>query len=936
MKEKMLNLKKEINIENKVRMYIVIAVSIITAIVGIIMFRGTYLETLEIGENYISVFWQNVKHMSITLIINFTIIFVSIYITNRKMKAALKEFFNNENRKMPKFLNKSISFIGAVIISSLTSNFIMQKAILCFNSAKFEIPDPVSGLDIGYFVFIKPFIELGLWYFMILIVALLIYMAIYYIVTFNMFFDGVDKKALRNSRVVKQLLILTKVLAILIALVIFFATQNIGTDKFLSIGSDSYTYSLYGAGFTDVIIKKWGYRILALVVAISIFRAIKGFEKENRKQIIISLCVVPVYLVILFIVMTLFQTIFVTYNELDKEKEYIEKNIQYTKNAYNINIDEVNLKDETRELTAEDLETYENVINNIGIVNGDLVLKDIQNSQTAKGYYSYINTQIAEYNIGGEDSLVYISPREINNSGTYNNKTYEFTHGYGTIVTSATSTKDSGNLNHIQKNIDNTSEAIKINEPRIYYGMQTNNVVVTNTKDKKELDYISSDSYIENNYDGKAGLKLNFIDRLILAIKEGDFKLAFSSDITSESKILTNRNIKQRAKVLMPYLIYDDNPYIVVNDEGRMIWVLDAYTISNDYPYSQKSTIKESTTSKVELNYIRNSVKVLVDSYDGTIKFYITDRTDPIAMAYRNIYPDLFVNLDEQIPEDISKHFVYPEFLYNVQADVITRYHNVEPDVLYRNDDTWQIATYNTGKVLTRAGTQIKPYYTMIKPADSEAKLSLVLPYTLLGRQNLISYLAGSYENGEAKLKLYKYEPDANILGTIQLDTQLEQDETIMNELNSLNVNGIKITKNIIIVPLDNNLLYVEPIYTTYTNEADSLPTLRKVIVASKNKVAIGNNLTDALTNLVSQHAFNIEVENTDTIDDLINTIIKANHNLTDSNSSNNWEMMGKDVNKLQELINKLEQLVEENKSKNEANANANEQTKDIENTIAE
>lgn len=926
MKEKLLKLKKEINIENRIRMYLVIAVSIIALIIGIIMFRGTYLETLEIGEEYIGVFWQNVKHMTITLVINFAIIFTSIYITNRKMKTALKEFFNTENRKMPKLLNKSISFIAAVVISILTSGFIMEKAILCIKNAQFEIQDPIFGLDIGYFVFIKPFIELMLWYFIILFIALLIYMAIYYIATFNMFFDGVDKKIVRNSKVVKQMLILTKIISILIGLMIFFTSQNIGTDKFLSIGSDSSSYSLYGAGFTDVIIKKWGYRVLAIVFVVSIYRTIKGFEQENKKKMIISLCFVPVYLVILFIIMTLFQTIFVTYNELDKEKEYIQKNINYTKNAYGINIEEINLENPTEEITNQDLENYENVINNIGMVNGDIVLKDIQTSQTGKGYYSYINTQIGNYN----DNLVYISPREINNNGTYNNKTYEFTHGFGTIITSASTTKDTGNLNHIQKGFDNSNEIINIKQPRIYFGMQTNNTVVTNTKDKKELDYVNQDSYIENNYDGKAGLKLNFIDRLILAIKEGDLKLAFSSDITDDSKILTNRNIKQRANVLMPYLIYDDNPYVVVNDEGKMIWVLDAYTISNDYPYSQRITVKENSTSKIELNYIRNSVKVLVDSYDGTIKFYITDRTDPIAMAYRNIYPDLFVNLDDQIPEDISKHFVYPEFLYNVQADIVTRYHNVEPDVLYRNDDTWQIATYNTGKVLTRAGTQIKPYYTMVKTIDENERLGLVLPYTLSGRQNLISYLVGSYNNGESKLKIYKYPADANMLGTIQLDTQLEQDGTIMKELNSLNVNGIKITKNIIIVPIENNLLYVEPIYTTYTNEADSLPILRKVIVANKNKVAIGNNLAEALNNLVSQYAVNIEVENTDTINDLIDTIIKANHNLSESNLSNNWEMMGKDVNKLQELITKLEQLVEENKVKNEVDT----QTQSEENNI--
>ena len=370
----------------------------------------------------------------------------------------------------------------------------------------------------------------------------------------------------------------------------------------------------------------------------------------------------------------------------------------------------------------------------------------------------------------------------------------------------------------------------------------------------------------------------------------------------------------------MPYLMYDENPYTVVNDEGKIIWVLDAYTISDSYPYSQKTTIRQSATSKIELNYIRNSVKVLIDSYDGTISFYITDRTDPIAMAYKNIYPDLFMDLEEKIPADISERFVYSKYLYEIQADIIARYHNVQADVLYRSNDIWEIASYNVGKVVTKTGTDIEPYYTMVKTSNEDEKqLGLVLPYTPQGKQNLISYLVGICDtSGKSKLTIYKYQADTNILGPMQLDTQLSQDERIVKELESLNVNGIKIIKNMILVPLDDTILYVEPIYIQYINEKDSLPTLKKVIVASGNKVAIGDTLKQALTNLVSKQAVDIEVENTDTIDELINTIINANNNLTNSNESNNWEMMGKDVSKLQKLINKLEKLVEENKAKNE------------------
>jgi len=916
--------KQKPNKKSKKRFFIVIAVAFIAFIVAYVMFRGTYLETLEIGEKYITAFWQNIKYAAITVIINFGIIYFMFYITNIRIRNGLKEFFDQENKEMPKLLNKSISFIIAIIVSAATSSFIMEKLLLCFNSAQFGIQDPIFGMDIGYFVFQKPFIELVIWCFMAIMVALLIYMAIYYIVSFNMFFDGVDRKTLKNSVIIKQLTTFAMIITLLLAALVFVKTQDIGTEKFLTLKSEETSYSLYGAGLTDVIIKLWGYRVLALVMIFSVYRGIQNFKQGKKKKVLVCIGIVPIYLVGLFFTLIIFQSAFVTTNELDKEKKYIETNIEYTKNAYGIDAQEISMQT-PEAIISQDITKYEDALNNVNLMNSDIVLKDLNNGQTAKGYYSYRDTQVGKYLINGKTQLVYLSPREIiSSTGTYNNKTYEYTHGYSTIVTSATTTTESGNLNHMQKGFEKTNEAITITQPRIYFGTQTNDTVVINSKDKKEFDYPILDSAeaenAENVYTGEAGLQLNFIDRIILAIKEGDLKLAFSGNVTSESKILTNRNIIKRAKTVMPYLMYDENPYTVVNDEGRIIWVLDAYTISDSYPYSQKTTIRQSATSKMELNYIRNSVKVLIDSYDGTISFYITDRTDPIAMAYKNIYPDLFMDLEEKIPADISEHFVYSKYLYEIQADIIARYHNVQADVLYRSNDIWEVASYNVGKVVTKTGTDIEPYYTMVKTEnEEEQQLGLVLLYTPQGKQNLISYLVGTCDtSGKSKLTIYKYQADTNVLGPMQLDTQLSQDERIVKELETLNINGIKIIKNMVLVPLNDKILYVEPIYIQYLNEKDSLPTLKKVIVSSGNKIAIGDTLKQALTNLVSKEAVDIEIENTDTIEDLINTIINANNNLTTSNESNNWEMMGKDVSKLQELIDKLEKLVKENKAKNE------------------
>ena len=911
--------------KSKIRRRIVIAVFILALIIAYIIERGDYLEIKEIGENYISIFWQNMQYISITAIVNFLVVFTIMYTTTSRVKQGLKTFFDDEKKPMPKLPQKSISFIVAILVTIFTSSYILEKALPCFYNTQFVATDPVFGLDIGYFVFIWPFLELILMYALIAIIGSTIYAAIYYLIVFNIYFDGISRDSVKKSKILSQVLANIKVLAIVFAIFVLLETQNIGVQKFLILNNDeSENYSLFGAGITETTIRLWGYVLLSVIIIFTVFKAISEFKKGNTKKVIKSILIVPGYLVLLFVVMIGFNLIFVNSNELDKEKQYIETNIRNTKIAYGIDIDEALIEDGGT-LSRNDITENAETISNIPIVNESTVLQDLEGSQTSKGYYNYLSTQVGVYEIENKQQLVYVTPREISASnGTYNNKTYEYTHGFGTIITSATNTTESGNVSHLQKSFEQTDEVINIKEPRIYFGLETNSTVVTNSNSKKEFDYPTDDALnnTETVYSGDAGLEANFLDRLVLAIKERDPKLVFSGNITSESKILTNRNIIERAKTIMPYLTYDEDPYMVISNDGELIWVLDAYTTTNNYPYSQRTMLENNGITKFEINYIRNSVKVLINAYSGDVKFYITDKTDPIAMVYANIYPDLFT--DEEIPEDISAHFVYPKYLYNIQAGILERYHNTQPDVLYRSDDVWDVATYNPSSRMTSSkGTDISPYYTMVKTTDSNSsRLGLVLPYTQYNKQNITAYLVGSCdENGNNVLKLYNLTEDSNAIGPMQLDTQISQDETISEEINSINVTGTRITKNIIIVPINDKLLYVEPIYQQYVNETDSLPVLKKVVVASGNKVAIGDTFIEALNNLVSQNAVDIEVESTDDIDDLIELIVRANNNIKTSTQSSDWEQIGKDVQRLQDLVDRLEEVQAEVKEKEAENA---------------
>lgn len=905
--------------KSKTRMILVLLFVFLFIIASAISLRGNYLQYKELGDNYLQKYLTELNYELIIFAANFIFLYFVLYLTNRGIKKGLKPFFEKEKKEMPKLLNKSLAFTISILASTFITNILLQKILLSASNVTFGVGDPVYNFDIAFYMFHKPLIETLLGYFIILLVALTVYMAVYYIIVFNKYFNGVDGEMVRNSLLVKKIIRNVVLVVIGIALFTVLNTTNISLNKMLTINDEtdsSQDIEIIGAGYTDVMIQRWGYILFAVVMIIATIRAVKAFKKSDFPKVLKNLILIPGYLVLLFVVMFVFDLVFVNSNKLDREKEYLEYNIAYTKNAYNINVEETNLEN-TGTITEQEVQENSDIINNINIMDSEVVLKTLEDTQTGTGYYSYRSANIAKYKISGQDRLVYVSPREITNSGrTYNNKTYEYTHGIGQIVTSATSTTETGGIEYLQKDVSGKDEKLNTKQQNIYFGLETNDTIATNTKNKQEYDY-TDETGVEHtsNYNGSAGLQLNFFDRLALGIKIGDLKLSFSSEVTNESKILINRNVIERVKTAMPYLIYDENPYTVVTDEGKIVWVIDAYTVSNKYPYSQFTTI-EHDGIREKINYIRNSVKVTIDAYDGTMKFYLTDKTDPIAVAYRNIFSTLFT--DEEIPEDISEHFVYPEFLYDVQTEMLKVYHTVKADVLYRTDDVWDFAKYNNSLISNSSGTILEPYYTMIKD-DGENEIGLIQIYTPESKQNTISYLVGTTDGSTNKLQLYKFSQDSDILGPMQLDSQIEQDEQISSEIEALNTTGARVTKEMVVVPINNTLLYVESIYQTMLNEESKIPALKKIVVASGNKVAIGDNLEEALNNLLSREASNIEVENTEDIDGVIDAIIKANKNLLESTSNNDWELMGTDIEKLQSLINTLEELkAEEDKKKEE------------------
>ena len=894
--------KKKVSI----KIVIVLAALIIFGLVTGITMRAEYLNVLGIGENYLNVLEEKVTNKWTVFLTAFISIYVFVYILNKFIKRGLKKFFDDEKKEMPRLPNKSLSFLLALLGGIVASIMLADKLAIFTNAAQFGQYDPIFKADIGYYMFTLPFIQTLLVYLMEVLLVAIIYTALYYVITLNSFTDGVDVEVLKKNTFIKQELFIFVLLAIVFCTYIFINSQNILTGNMLTIGDEAET-ELIGAGKTDVTIKLWGYRILTFVVAIAVIRLLVYIKKQSFKQSVISVLIVPAYLFCMFVVMIYFQTIHVGNNELDNEKEYIGYNIRNTKIAYGIDIDQQNINNYSG-ITVDQVTNNQNVISNIPLITEDVTLNAVTEHQEEKNsYYTYDNTFLAMYRVNNIDKLMYITPREILNDSTISNdsRTYKYTHGYSVVATSTTDSDSDGYAEYILSDFTN-GENLNIKEPRIYFGLETNNSIITNTEYGKEFDYPTTPSKNETNtYNGEAGLELNFLDRAVLAIYEGNYQYVFG-DAKDNSKIINYRNVIERAKKILPDVLYEEEPYLVITDEGKLVWIIDGYTRSNAYPYSQSTTINIKGY-KEKLNYIRNSVKVLVDAYDGTTKFYITDTSDPIIMTYRNIYPDLFI--EEALPEDIQNHLVYPKFLYNIQADMINQYHDMSEDTLYRADDIWQISPKASTTNSTVVGVEMEPYYTMLKTKDSStANLGLFLTYNKYGKQNITSYLVGTVKDGKSKLSLYKINSESNVAGIMQLNNQIEQDTTITKQLEDLNTSGTRLIKDMIIIPIDNTLLYVQPIYQVMLNADSQIPILKKVIVASGNSVAIGDNLTKALTNLFSDdYSVDLEFINVEDIDALVDSVIKANNNLKESLEANDFEMIGKDITSLQTLINQLE-----------------------------
>lgn len=597
--------------------------------------------------------------------------------------------------------------------------------------------------------------------------------------------------------------------------------------------------------------------LLAAVIAL-----VNAFTARKLRALIGALAIpVAVYVIGVVIIPAYVTSFVVKPNELGRETPYIEHNITWTRRAFGIDKIEQRNFDVDNSTEALNLQETRPTLDNVRLWDWRALQDTLKQIQAIRTYYDFPDVDVDRYQMGGQPRQVMIAARELNDSKlpassrNWINEKLIYTHGYGATMNTANGFTPEGMPRFITSNmpIESTAPEIKISRPQIYYGQLTNTDVYVKTK-QKEFDFPQGESNTYTTYEGSGGIHVGGgLRRLLLAWGLGDLsKVPFSDDITADSRVLINRNIRDITDGLAPFLIYDRDPYVVVGGDGGLYWMIDAYTESSNYPYSRHYRV-----GKDDINYIRNSVKVVIDAYSGTTNFYVFDTQDPLINAYRATFPSLFKDA-AQMPTDLRAHIRYPETLMRVQGEVFGLYHIQNTKVFFQQEDVWSVAQQVAQDEQAKKQVQpIDPYYVLMQfPGEqSKPEFALIFPFTPANRNNMIGWMAGRCDGDNyGKLFVYDFPKSRLIDGPLQIEARIDQNAQLSAQFSLWNQQGSRVVRgHLLVIPMGKSLLYVEPIYLRA--ESSPMPELRLVVLATQDRLAYGNTFEEAVTNLFGEAA---------------------------------------------------------------------------------
>ena len=748
-----------------------------------------------------------------------------------------------------------ISLLAAAGFSAMTALGVAAAwptLMLYASRQDYGIDDPLFGRDVGFYVFELPLYELivaVLWG--LLTLALLGSLALYA-------FGGVLDFRSRGVRVLRPARIHLALLAALGAL-LWSAGQWLA--RFDVLYTTRASGAFYGAGYSDVAARVPGHSALVwvgLLAAVAFVAAAFGKRLVLPALTLVLLFVIQI--VAIDVVPAVLQRFRVAPDELSLETPYIAHNIAMTRAAFGLDkVTEVSYAPES-DATQELFDANQETIDNIRLWDWRALKDTFRQLQEIRPYYEFLDVDVDRYPVGDGTRQVLLSARELTpaqlSNKTWVNQHLKFTHGQGAVVTPVDEVDRQGLPVLWSRDIPPRSRPPfdrEITEPRIYFGESTDpsqEYVIVGTRGG-EFDYSTDESEeVETTYSGVDGVTLSSrLRRLLFALRFGDLEVLLSDEVLPDSRILFRRSIIERLSSLAPFLVFDPDPYLVIDDAGRLVWIVDAYSVTDRFPYSQPIVAGAELARLSGANSVRNSVKAVVDAYDGTTRLFVVDPTDPIVSAWSMVHPELFEPADA-MPADLVAHWRYPETLFRAQSAIYLKYHMETPDAFFRTDDEWRIPTES----FAQGGNQpIQPYYVTMRLRDEESpEFLLMLPFTPKGRENLSAWLAArSDPENYGELVLYRFPRGRQFYGPQQIESRIDQDTDISQQLTLWGQSGSQVIRgNLLIIPIEDVLLYIEPLYLKSDDES-AMPELKRVIVADSSRVVMRETLDLALAALV-------------------------------------------------------------------------------------
>lgn len=706
-----------------------------------------------------------------------------------------------------------------------------EKLAQFFNPVSFNLQDPQFGRDVSFYVFVLPWLQtIYHWATFAIGLAALASAAVYLV------YRGIEYTArglILGERARSHLLTLLGVFLLIKA-------GGYYLDAFDLLHAPRGVS--FGASYADIYGILPALRVLMFLALIASALCFAQIARTGYKFVFIGVgALVAVHLLGLNVYPTLLQRFRVAPNEIEAERPFIERRIKYTRLAFGLDKIESKEFPADEQLTAADLKRNESTINNIRLWDHRPLLTSYAQLQEIRPYYKFVDVDNDRYVIDGTYRQVMLSARELSHrhlqSQNWINEHLTFTHGHGVVFGPVNQVTSSGQPEFFIKDIPpQHSTSLQITRPEIYFGELATDYVLVQTK-SQELDYPAGDQNIYTTYKGTSGVPIGSLWRkLVFAAHHASMRIVLSQDLTSESRILYHQQIQERVKKIAPFVTFDRDAYIVIAQGGRLFWIIDGYTNSDRFPYSEP--LRRQGT-----NYTRNSVKVVVDAYNGTAEFYLSDPTDPIIQSFAKIFPQLFKPI-EAMPEDLRAHVRYPQDFFTIQAHVYATYHMQDPQVFFNKEDLLSIPR----RTIDGRDTEMEPYYTIMRlPGEEKEEFILLIPFTPNRRDNMRSWLAARSDGKNyGKLTALEFPKAKLVYGPKQIDARIDQDTIISQQLTLWSQSGSQVLRgSLLAIPIEKSLLYVQPLYLAA--EQGSLPELKRVLVAFGNRIVMEETLDQAL-----------------------------------------------------------------------------------------